>query len=173
MYFKFMVAQFCSILHWTQIQSPWGLDPVRASREFETISTLECKNRTQAHSKENFQIGLAKKEWAKQWQIESEKGTERAPSSRLVAAMDKFSKARPNMNKPSKWAEEASKWPNTGDLTPQFVPFFSADYIFLFWPLVLSYRYNTSLRVNLVHLKPHNNPAWNIFVTFMRFKCSE
>ena len=32
------------------------------------------------------------------------------------------------MNKPSKWAAEASKWPNTGDLTPRlslFLPFCS------------------------------------------------
>ena len=149
MSFKFLASVWCISNSWllNSVQSciehksnlhedliQW----VRASREFETISTPECKNRTQAHSKKNSHIGLTKKEWAKQWQIESEKGTERAPSSRLVAAMDKFSKARPNMNKPSKWAEEASKWPNTGDLTPQFVPFFVADYIFLFWPLVLS-----------------------------------
>ena len=124
-------------------------NPVQSCNLYKELKSREGDIRSDSaeNVKENSLNLSLKRKWVRR---EGSERLKRAPFRVGCSAMDKFSKARPNMNKPSKWAvRPLSKCRSTHGgiwLRPQFVPF--RDILFLFCPW-----YNTAADRSLLFLR--------------------
>ena len=107
----------------------------RKKGRLQSISPLSREPRMQNKTHSQSEFGLSGQEWVRgEWGKEWG-GVEKGSGSRVGAVMDKFSKARPNMNKASKWAADLPQsGPTKGIWLTPVCPLFC--HFVLFLPLV-------------------------------------